>query len=92
MENQQIFKLIEGVFTSEEAGNVLTTLINSKIDHHNLEDFSSHIRFNKDISNSKKRLMELNETKEEIKKLLKVAEGKGLNLVIRSTIEISFKE
>jgi hypothetical protein len=27
--------------------------------------------------NSKKRLLELNETKEEIKKLLKVAEGRG---------------
>jgi len=92
MENQQVFKLIEGVFTSEEAGDVLTKLINSKIDHHNLEDFSSHIRFNNDISNSKKRLLELNETKEEIKKLLKVAEGKGLNLFIKSTIEISFSE
>jgi hypothetical protein len=52
MENQQIFKLIEG-FYLRRSGNVLTTLINSKIDYHNLEDFSSHIRFNNDISNSK---------------------------------------
>jgi hypothetical protein len=92
MKNQQVFKLIDGVFTSEEAGSVLTTLINGKIDHHNLEDFSSHIRFNKDISNSKKRLQELNDTKDEIKKFLGAAEVKGLNLVIKSTIEISFEE
>ncbi|MFQ3173114.1 MAG: hypothetical protein ACI9WT_000089 [Flavobacterium sp.] len=91
MKNQQVFKLIDGVFTSEEAGSVLTTLINSKIDYHNLEDFSSQIRFNKDVSNSKNRLQELNETKEEIKKLLGAAEVKGLNLVIKSTIEISFE-
>jgi hypothetical protein len=91
MKNQQVFKLIDGVFTSKEAGSVLTTLINSKIDYHNLEDFSSQIRFNKDVSNSKNRLQELNETKEEIKKLLGAAEVKGLNLVIKSTIEISFE-
>jgi DNA topoisomerase VI subunit B len=45
--------------------------------------FSSHIRF---MSISKKRLLELNETKEEIKKLLKVW-GKGLNLVIKARLK-----
>jgi hypothetical protein len=89
MENQQIFKINRG-FTSEEAGNVLTTLINSKIDYHNLEDFSSHIRFNNAFL-IKKRLLELNETKEEIKKLLKVAEER-VKFSYKSTIEISFEE
>ncbi len=92
MKNQEVFKLIDGVFTSEEAGNVLTALINNKIDHHNLEDFSSHIRFNKDIAHSKKRLMELNEAKVALKKFLAGADVKGLNLVIKSTIEISIEE
>jgi hypothetical protein len=47
METNKFFKLIEGVLPQKK-GNVLTTLINSKIDYHNLEDFSSHIRFNND--------------------------------------------
>lgn len=92
MKNEQVFKLIDGVFTPEEAGKVLTALINSKINHHNLEDFSNHIRFNNDLSHSKKRVVELNEAKEKIKNLLEVAEANGLNLVVNSTIEISFNE
>lgn len=91
MENEQIFKLIDGVFTPEEAAKVLTTLINSKIDYHNLEDFSNHIRFNKDLAHSKKRVVELTEAKETIKNLLEAATANGLNLVLKSTIEISFK-
>lgn len=92
MKNEQVFKLIDGVFTPEEAGKVLTALINSKINYHNLEDFSNHIRFNNDISQSKKRVVELNEAKEKIKNLLEVAEVNGVNLVVNSTIEISFNE
>jgi len=92
MKNEQVFKLIDGVFTPEEAGKVLTALINSKINHHNLEDFSNHIRFNNDLSHSKKRVVELNEAKEKITNLLEVAKANGLNLVLNSTIEISFNE
>ncbi|MFV7236048.1 hypothetical protein [Flavobacterium sp. ZB4R12] len=92
MKNEQVFKLIDGVFTPEEAGKVLAALINSKINYHNLEDFSNHIRFNNDISQSKKRVVELNEAKEKIKNLLEVAEANGVNLVLNSTIEISFNE
>jgi hypothetical protein len=49
MEQDQNFKLIDGIFT-EEAEKVLTTLLNYKIDYHNREDFSNHIRFNQSMS------------------------------------------
>jgi hypothetical protein len=42
MEQDQNFKLIDGIFTAEEAEKVLTTLLNYKIDYHNREDFSNH--------------------------------------------------
>ncbi|PWA10451.1 hypothetical protein [Flavobacterium laiguense] len=92
MKNDQVFKLIDGVFTPAEAGKVLTALINSKINRRNLEDFSNHIRFNNNLSRSKKRVVELTETKEKIKNLPEVAEANGVNLVVNSTIEISFKK
>jgi hypothetical protein len=38
-------------------------------------------------SNSKKRLLELNETKEEIKKITEGRRGKGLNLVIKARLK-----
>ena len=39
MENKLTIKLIEGNFLPNEAGKVLFSLINSKIDYHNLEHF-----------------------------------------------------
>jgi hypothetical protein len=92
MENNSEYKLIDGIFSGEEAEKVLTALFNYKIDYHTREDFSNHIRFNKDIEHSKKRINELTETKDAIKKLLSDAKAKGINLVINSTIAISVVE
>lgn len=92
MKDRQDFKLIDGVFNPKEATKVLTSLINSKINYHNLEDFSNHIRFNNDVSQSKKRIAELIETKERILDLMEIAEANGIDLIINSTIEIKFKE
>lgn len=92
MKNEQGFKLIDGVFTPEEVGKVITALIDSKINYHNLEDFSNHIRFNNDLSYSKIRVGELIEAKVNITNLLEVAKAKGVNLVVNSMINISFDE
>lgn len=91
MKNEQVLKLIDGVFSPQAAEKVLTTLINSKINYHNLEDFSNHIRFNKDIAHSKKRIAELNEEKEKIKNLLEYATANSLDVVVNSLVEISLK-
>lgn len=92
MENQREFKLIDGIFSAEEARNILTALFNYKIDYHNKEDFSNHIRFNKDISHSKKRIQELTEAKKNIKEMLENSKANPKNLVIKSNISISFEE
>ena len=67
MENEREFKLIDGIFSVEEAQNILPALFTYKIDYHNKDDFSNYIRFNKDISHSKKRIQELTEAKKKIK-------------------------
>lgn len=92
MENNKEYKLIDGIFTSEEAERVLSTLFNYKIDYHNREDFSNHIRFNKDIEHSKKRIKELNETKDAIKELIKLSKLKNTNLTIHSIISIQLND
>jgi hypothetical protein len=40
------FKLVEGQYTTVEAQKILLGLINSKINFHQLENFSNEIRFN----------------------------------------------
>ena len=88
MEKEQNYKLIDGFFTSEDADQVLTALLNYKIDYHNREDFSNHIRFNHEIEHSKVRIQELTATKEEIKKLLSETKLQQKKLYINGTISI----
>lgn len=92
MENNQEYKLIDGIFSADEADKILTTLLNYKIDYHNREDFSNHIRFNKDIEHSKKRIQELTETKEQIKNLIKNSKSEDINFVIKSNISIELEK
>jgi hypothetical protein len=92
MENNHEFKLIDGTFSAEDAERVLTTLLNYKIDYHNREDFSNHIRFNKDIEHSKKRIQELTETKGQIKILIQNSKSEDIKFVIKSNISIELEK
>lgn len=92
MENNQEFKLIDGTFSVEDANRVLTALINYKIDYHNREDFSNHIRFNNNIEHSKKRVQELIEAKEQIKKLIQNSKLDDIKFVIKSNISIQLEK
>ena len=65
MEKEQDFKFIDGVFTFDDADKLLIALLNYKIDYHNREDFSNHIRFNQEMAHSKVRIQELIATKDE---------------------------
>ena len=92
MKNNQEFKLIDGTFSIEDANRVLTTLLNYKIDYHNREDFSNHIRFNKNIEHSKKRIQELTEVKEQIRSLILNCETEDIKFVIKSNISIEIEK
>jgi len=92
MENKHNFKLIEGEFTPSEAGKVLFTLVNSKINYHNLEAFSIKERFNGDVSHSERRIEELKSVNMSLTTIINFASEKGLHLKINSCIEITFIE
>ncbi len=91
MKKEFQFKLIEGQFEPAEAGKVLYSLINSKINYHTLEEFSNEIRFNKDVQHSKRRRETLMESSEYIKALIKEAEEKDLELLINGIIQIEVR-
>jgi len=82
------FQLIDSIFTPEEANTVLSNLISSKINYHNLDDFSNFVRFDRTIAHSKKRIAELNETKAKLKQYIDVAQQKGCNLIVKSKVFI----
>ncbi|WP_295335771.1 hypothetical protein [Flavobacterium sp.] len=88
----QEYKLIDGTFSTENADQILTALLNYKIDYHSREDFSNHIRFNRDIEHSKKRIQELTQTKKAVKELIANTQSDKFNLVINSTITVRLEE
>lgn len=92
MQDSNNFKLIDGFFTAEEATQVLTALINYKIDYHNREDFSNHIRFNKNPEHSKIRVAQLLESKKFLHSLLTNANENNLKLKIDGTITITVED
>lgn len=88
MNNQHEYKFIEGDFASQEAKTLLMALITNKINFHNLNSFSDYVRFNESAETTKKRIQELNSTREDIIKLIEEAEKKGMKLKIKSSINI----
>ena len=92
MEKAQDYKFIDGVFTIDDADKLLIALLNYKIDYHNREDFSSHIRFNQEMAHSKVRIQELIATKDEIKQVITSAKEKNKRLIINSMLTIRLEE
>ena len=92
MQDLNNFKLIDGVFTADEATQVLTALINYKIDYHNREDFSNHIRFNKNPEHSNRRIAQLIESKKFVQQLLTKSNEKNFKFKIDGTITITVEE
>ncbi|MBC7525599.1 MAG: hypothetical protein H7239_14335 [Flavobacterium sp.] len=82
------YNLIEGIFSPTQAQKILLDLINAKISYHKLEDFSNHIRFNIELSNSEKRIEQLSETSNSIKDLIELAKNNNMELKINSNISI----
>ena len=92
MEKEHDFKFIDGIFTFDDADKLLVALLNYKIDYHDREDFSNHIRFNHEMAHSKARIQELVATKDEIKQVISSAKEKNKRLVINSTLSIRLEE
>ena len=49
-------KLIEGEFSFNEAREILTSMFNSKINFHNIQNWSSQERYGKDNETAQKKL------------------------------------
>ncbi|MBB1192574.1 hypothetical protein DNC80_02690 [Flavobacterium sp. SOK18b] len=91
MKKEYQFKLVEGQFEPTEAGKVLFSLINSKINYHNLEQFSNEIRFDQDHLHSKRRKETLQEASDYIKELIKEADAKNMELCVNGVIQIEMQ-
>jgi hemerythrin superfamily protein len=85
-------KLIEGEFTFNEAREILTSMFNSKINFHNIQNWSSQERYGKDDETAQKKIPLLKNEIEKLEEIILEAKANNKKLVINSEINISLKD
>lgn len=83
-------KLIEGVFTFEEAAEILFSLLMHKIKFHNLQLLHGQALNEENRKRSEERIHALKESKNIITEMILTARDKGYELQIDSSIDIKF--
>lgn len=86
------FSLVENTFTSDEAREVLMSLIKSKLTFHNLKNLQSFEQTGKGNSKSEKRIEELKKMRDEMLQLISYAGKTGQKLKINSEINVELIE
>ena len=84
--------LIEGTFSNEEAKEILVNIFSTKINYHEMKNFSSYERFGKYDKTAKKRIPELKKELEKISKIISEAKLHNKNLIINSEITIALSD
>lgn len=82
------YELIKGDFTPDEAMEIIGHLISTKINYHNLQNFSKQVRFDIKDEASSKRIQELEISRESVKQLANMAKANGKSLRVKSNIII----
>lgn len=88
MKKSNKYKLIEGDFDPNDASKILFTLVSSKINFHNLDAFSSHVRYGTSLVSQNKRIEELTEVNKAIKILADAAVENKKRMKINCLIDI----
>ncbi|HOY42134.1 MAG TPA: hypothetical protein PK546_01570 [Chitinophagales bacterium] len=92
MESVQTLNLISGTFAPNEAKEILLEMIKSKINFHNLRNFSSEIRYNRPDLQSKRRIEELTEAKEILLDMISDAKRDSKKIKIEAELLVTFEE
>lgn len=91
MKKTETINLIDGTFTPSEAQGLLLSLLNSKINFHNKENWSSRERFGKPNAHSEQRLKKLMESRDKLKMLFSALvneDNQEKSVTLHSTVEI----
>lgn len=88
----QTLQLISGTFTPEDALEILSDMIRSKINYHNLKNYTSIIRFDEEDQASTQRIKELSEMKEEISYQIRTAGLMNKKVKLYSSVYIEFED
>jgi predicted enzyme involved in methoxymalonyl-ACP biosynthesis len=92
METNLNLSLINGVYSSEEAKEILMNVFASKIQFHELKNLRSIVTIDTEDEISTLRVRQLKQAVDQFNELLKQAEENNLELAIQSSIQISLRK
>jgi hypothetical protein len=88
----QSLKLIDGEFSAEDAKQMLMSLYSSKLNFHQMKNFSSTERFGKRDETASIRIPELKESMDVILTIVQEAVTNNKKLSIKATVNIEFTD
>lgn len=91
MKKTETIVLIKGTFTPNEAREILLQLLDSKINFHNLKNWSARERFGKPDADSEQRLKHLSESRAKVQTLVAKSINEEKSVTINSIIEITIE-
>ena len=89
MDKQHNLKLVDGDFTPEDALEVVSCLLQSKINFHHGRALSLEERFGVDPAHSHQRVIELKAAQRELRELIDHAKRNNLQLSLESIISLT---
>ena len=89
MNKREKLTLIEGKFTGEETKEIITSIFSSKINFHNLKNWSSNERYGKDDEIAQSRIPALKKEMERVLEIVSDKKVKNYRFEITSHINIS---
>jgi hypothetical protein len=91
MKKTETIELVKGTFTPDEAREILFQLLDSKINFHNVKNWSSRERFGKPDADSERRLRHLRESRKKVETLVSKSINEEKNITLNSSIEINIE-
>lgn len=85
-------ELIKGVYTTEEAREVLMSLISNKLRFHGIKNLQAYETTGREDPKSGKRIKELKQLRERLLTELQEAKDEGLNVELHANIDLKFRE
>lgn len=92
MKSSETFNLIEGVFSTDEAREILMNIFSTKIQFHEMKNLSSEERFGEQDTVAKKRIPQLKIELEKLEKIISEAKSGTKKFAITSEINILLVE
>ncbi|MFH5885597.1 hypothetical protein ACG2F4_14900 [Halalkalibaculum sp. DA3122] len=86
------YELVNGMFTAEEAREVLMSLISSKLRFHSKKNLHSYERSGVEDPKSEERINELQQLRKQILAELEKANEEGLMAELQANVQLKFRE